>query len=203
MRLTPSDPNSKAELSAVEVRWVLSMIADAVVHGMRVAADDLPGPHDQGGMWMEPLTHRWAQLVDEASDADDVEDYLWGLRDDVAERSFQHAAYFRVEDTGTDTPKLLPSTWQWLDAIGPTDWERAPGVAPVPDVSELSVEWLGNAVFEYARRLGIAALKDRPAAFGAAEHVLVTHGEFVRMNVLELSDAVGYRAPLDSSSFQD
>lgn len=203
MRLTPSDPNSKAELSAVEVRWVLAMIADAIVHGMRVGADDLPGPHDQAGMWMEPLTFRWAQLVDEASDADDVEDYLWGIRDDATERSFQHAAYFRAERIDRDSPKLLPSTWQWLDAIGPTDWERAPGVAPVPDLSVLTVEWLGNAVFEYARRLGIAALKDRPAAFRAAEHVLVTHGEFVRMNVLELSDALAYRAPLDSSSFLD
>lgn len=201
MRLNPSDPNNRAELSPVEVRWVLAMLADAVVHGMRVASDDLPGPHDQGGMWMEPLIDRWAQLVDEASEANDVEEYLWGLRDDVAERSFQHAAYFRVERTGTEAPKLLPSTWQWLDALEPTDWERAPGVAPVPELSELSVDWLGNAVFEYARRLGIPALKDRPAAFWAAEHVLVTHGEYARMNVLELSAALAYRAPLDASSF--
>ena len=99
--------------------------------------------------------------------------WYWSLLDAAVEGGF-HLAVLRdakaVESDGLIG--LSACTWDWFDALEPTDWELAPGLDTAPRLDQLTAEWLGNAAFELARRTGVMALASRPVALQVAQRAV-------------------------------
>jgi hypothetical protein len=188
-----------------EVRWVLTMFAESLVQGMRLAADGLMPPQaDDASFFTASLRERWLRLLFALSRTDAGAGWCMDRGIDAAEAAYHLMAVERTARFDLEKARMLAVTWSWCLSRDAAVWERAPGVRPAPwRLENISLEWLGNAVFEYLRRLPVAPLRHRPLAFEAPRWVLANLPEQLERNLFELPDWEAYHRPLTPADLED
>lgn len=171
MQITSSVAGPIVSLSAFEVRWILRMIAESLLLGLHLYEDGQDVPEECPAWLMEHVCIRWVDLITAAASSEQDEEFLFDMIWRAAE-----AAYALGVSTdprrGGDFDQRVADTRAFPEHARNMSWRNAPGVLPVHMPGTITPSWFGNAVFEYARRLAIPALRHRPWCVEAAAWAL-------------------------------
>lgn len=165
-------PNGTAvEFTPLEVHWILRMIAEWILMGIHHFDSDSPPPLRQIQVFVEHVHVRWAYLIIETATDEDSKAWIRELAENAATAAYAVTAWTDTEQPPNPHAQDLMSLLG-ADAAKATNWGLAPGVVPVPRFGEFTADWLGNATFEYVRRLNVPGLRNRPECIRAAQWVL-------------------------------